>query len=80
MKYLQLITARLERIALMFQIRSLEIFLDGQAKALALVVDGKVRSDIQIARANAMLELTRLKAKYRRIKHADGISALKVSA
>lgn len=67
-------------IAYWFQIRSLEIFLDGQAQALALVADGKVRSDIQIARANAMLELTRLKKEYRRMKHGSGITALRMEA
>lgn len=53
-----------KRLALAFQIRSLEIMIDGQNKALSVVFCPVTAFKITIARTNTRAELARLRAEY----------------
>lgn len=52
------------RLALMFQIRSLEIMIDGQNKALEVVTCPITAFKITLARSNAKRELAITRAEY----------------
>lgn len=54
----------IRRAVLLFQIRSLEITVDGQNQALECVRDQITRQRIEVARMAARRELARLRAKY----------------
>lgn len=54
----------LRRIKLHFQMRSMEITLDGQNRALQCVCDQITQERIIFARADAQRELSRLRAEY----------------
>lgn len=56
--------ASIIRTALLFQIRSLEILIDGQGKALETVTCPMTSSRIVIARHNARAELARVRSEY----------------
>lgn len=58
-----LLTA-IRRAVLLFQIRSLEITVDGQNQALEYVRDQITRKRIEVARMAARRELARLRGKY----------------
>lgn len=55
---------RLKRLILKFQIRSLEITLDGQCQALETVRDPITRRRIEAAREDVRRDLTKTRAKY----------------
>lgn len=54
----------IRRAALMFQIRSLEITIDGQNACLECIGDKMLESRIIIARSNARRELARVRSSY----------------
>lgn len=58
-----LLTA-IRRAILLFQIRSLEITVDGQNQALECVRDQITRQRIEVARMASRRELARLRGKY----------------
>lgn len=54
----------IKRAILLYQIRSLEITIDGQNKSLEYVEDRLLRLRIITALCNARIELTRLRSEY----------------
>ena len=63
------------RLFLWFKIRSLEITADNRTALMCLVTDEATRANMKLAQANLLMEITALKAKYRRMQRGNGIKA-----
>lgn len=65
----------LTRLWLYLTIRCLEATADGRTQVLRLVADPAAREGMLPAQANLLLEITRLKAEYRRAVRGGGLTA-----
>lgn len=54
----------IRRLILLFQIRSLQIMIDGRAKVLHFIADPMTRANMEFAQDVAMADLRRLKREY----------------
>lgn len=61
------------RMFLWFKIRSLEITADSRDRLMYWVDDESTRANMKLAQANLLMEITALKAEYRRLVRGDGL-------
>jgi len=65
----------MKKFLLWLQIRSLEITADNRALVSNYIKDPVVASDMKMRQANLLVEITRLKAEYRKMTRGSGVRA-----
>jgi len=65
----------MKKFLLWLQIRSLEITADNRALVSNYIKDPVVASDMKMRQANLLVEITRLKAEYRKLARGSGVKA-----
>ena len=65
----------MKKFLLWLQIRSLEITADNRALVSNYIKDPVVASDMKMRQANLLVEITRLKAEYRKMTRGGGLQS-----